>query len=68
MFTIGDHALEVEPMRPVGGSAPYSDVLFGVAASLQTYADDIGLSLKTVLHYRFTAGLPGTHRATGSRP
>ncbi|WP_234376768.1 DUF6192 family protein [Streptomyces sp. CB01201] len=55
MFTIGDHALEIEPMRPVGGSAPTSDTLFGVKASLQIYADDIGLSLKTVLHYRFTS-------------
>ncbi|MCA1223683.1 DUF6192 family protein [Streptomyces sp. 8L] len=55
MFTIGDHALEIEPVRPVGGSAPASDTLFGVNASLQVYADDIGLSLKTVLHYRFTS-------------
>lgn len=55
MFTIGDHALEIEPMRPVGGSASHSEALFGVNASLQVYADDIGLSLKTVLHYRFTS-------------
>ncbi|MFF3558309.1 DUF6192 family protein [Streptomyces tsukubensis] len=55
-FTIGDHALEIEPMQPVGGSRPaHSDDLFGVAASLQMYADDIGLSLSTILSYRRTA-------------
>jgi hypothetical protein len=35
MFTIGDHAGEIEPMRPQGGSSPHSDELFGVCASLQ---------------------------------
>ncbi|PAZ12918.1 RacO protein [Streptomyces sp. SA15] len=55
MFTIGDHAVEIEPMRPQGGSASHSDELFGVYASLQVYADDIGLSLSTVLNYRFTS-------------
>ncbi|MDT0347084.1 DUF6192 family protein [Streptomyces litchfieldiae] len=54
-FTIGDHALETEPMRPQGGSTARADELFGVNTSLQIYADDIGLSLSTVLNYRFTA-------------
>lgn len=44
-------------MRPQGGSTPAGDDLFGVNASLQIYADDIGLSLSTVLNYRF-----GSHR------
>ncbi|MEV4442556.1 DUF6192 family protein [Streptomyces sp. NPDC049577] len=55
MFTIGDHALEIEPMRPHGGSVAHEDELFGVRRSLQLYADDIGLSLSTVLNYRFTS-------------
>lgn len=55
MFTIGDHAAEIEPIRSQGGSSPHSDELFGVRASLQIYADDVGLSLSTVLNYRFTS-------------
>ncbi|MGA5448915.1 DUF6192 family protein [Streptomyces umbrinus] len=55
MFTIGDHAVEIEPMRSQDGSVPHSDELFGVGTSLQIYADDIGLALSTVLNYRFTA-------------
>ncbi|MEU3982886.1 hypothetical protein AB0F77_22830 [Streptomyces sp. NPDC026672] len=69
MFTIGDHALEIEPVRPVGGSAPASDALFGVNASLQIYAADIGLSLKTVLHYQFTSHRwPAGRRRDGVSP
>lgn len=37
------------------GSVPHGDGL-GVGASLQIYADDIGLSLSTVLNYRFRSG------------
>ncbi|MBT2387331.1 DUF6192 family protein [Streptomyces sp. ISL-11] len=33
----------------------HEDELFGVRASLQIYADDIGLSLSTVLNYRFAS-------------
>lgn len=55
MFTIGDHALEIEPMRSKGGSIPHSDDVFGVNTSLQLYADDIGLALSTVLNYHFTS-------------
>ncbi|WP_406405119.1 DUF6192 family protein [Streptomyces sp. NBC_00879] len=55
-FTIGDHALEIEPMQPVGGAHPASgEDLFGVDACLQIYADDLGLSLSTVRSYRFAA-------------
>ncbi|MEU8548916.1 DUF6192 family protein [Streptomyces roseoverticillatus] len=55
-FTIGDHALEIEPMQPVGGAHPaLGEDLFSVEASLQIYADDLGLSLSTVRNYRFAA-------------
>ncbi|MFD3926623.1 DUF6192 family protein [Streptomyces sp. NPDC058614] len=55
-FTIGDHALEIEPMQPVGGAHPApGEEPFGVDVSLQIYADDLGLSLSTVRSYRFAA-------------
>ncbi|WP_329263295.1 DUF6192 family protein [Streptomyces sp. NBC_01478] len=55
-FTIGDHALEIEPMQPLGGAHPApGEDLFSVEASLQTYADDLGLALSTVRNCRFTA-------------
>ncbi|MEV0221232.1 DUF6192 family protein [Streptomyces sp. NPDC050704] len=55
-FTIGDHALEIEPMQSDGGAhhAPGEEP-FGVNVSLQIYADDLGLSLSTVRSYRFAA-------------
>ncbi|KOG91357.1 DUF6192 family protein [Streptomyces varsoviensis] len=55
MFTIGDHALEIEPVRKPGGSRPADSEEPGVYASLQTYANDIGLSFNTIKAYRFTA-------------
>ncbi|WP_406480415.1 DUF6192 family protein [Streptomyces sp. NBC_01615] len=62
-FTIGDHALEIEPMQPNGGAHPAAgEDLGGVDASLQVYADDLGLSLSTVRNYRFAA-----HRWPGER-
>ncbi len=45
-FTIGDYALEVEPMREDGRSAPV-DELFTVKDSLFRLAEDIGLSYST---------------------
>ncbi|WSY97428.1 hypothetical protein OH809_07560 [Streptomyces sp. NBC_00873] len=55
-FTIGDHALEIEPMQQIGGAHPApGEDLFGVDVSLQIYADDLGLSLSTVRSYRFAA-------------
>lgn len=48
-FTIGDHAQEIEPVQQVGGAHPApGEDLSGVDASLQVYADDLGLSLSTV--------------------
>ncbi|MER5347611.1 DUF6192 family protein [Streptomyces mirabilis] len=48
-FALGDMALEVEPMRSVGGSMPNgTDDLFTVTESLQMFADDIGVERRTV--------------------
>lgn len=46
-FTIGDYALEVEPMREAGGQSR-SDALCTVRDSLFRLAEDIGLSCATV--------------------
>ncbi|MFY0510762.1 hypothetical protein ACOMD4_10245 [Streptomyces anulatus] len=48
-FALGDKALIIEPMRPVGGSqAKGSDDLFTVEEPLQMFADDTGASRATV--------------------
>lgn len=52
-FTIGDRALEIEPMRPRGGFA--TDSAWSVDLSLARLAEDIGLSVKTVKTARWTA-------------
>jgi antitoxin component of MazEF toxin-antitoxin module len=54
-FTIGDHALEIEPVRPRGGSRSVDDCEPGVAESPQIYADDLGIALSTIIGYRSTA-------------
>ncbi|MGW7314720.1 DUF6192 family protein [Streptomyces sp. NPDC054865] len=54
-FALGDKALEIEPMRPFGGSAPNSSDVFTVTDSLTMFADDIGVSLATVEDWRWTA-------------
>lgn len=49
-------ALEIEPMRSVGGSMPNgTDDLFTVTESLQIFADDIGVERRTVEDWRYTA-------------
>ncbi|MFI5905406.1 DUF6192 family protein [Streptomyces cyaneofuscatus] len=53
-FTIGDYALEVEPMRESGGQ-DRSDDLFTVKDSLFRLAEDIGLSYSAVKEARWTA-------------
>ncbi|MGW6463942.1 DUF6192 family protein [Streptomyces rubiginosohelvolus] len=64
-FTIGDYALEVEPMRESGGQ-DRSDDLFTVKESLFRLAEDIGLSYASVKDARWTASRwPGPHRAEG---
>lgn len=55
-FSLGEKALEIEPMRPVGGSMPNgTDDLFTVEESLQLFADDIGVARATVEDWRWTA-------------
>ncbi|GGP73000.1 DUF6192 family protein [Streptomyces sindenensis] len=55
-FGLGDRALEIEPMRAVGGStARGGDDLFTVEESLQMFADDIGVALSTVEDWRWVA-------------
>ncbi|MEV0210889.1 DUF6192 family protein [Streptomyces sp. NPDC050788] len=49
-------ALEIEPMRSVGGSMPNgTDDLFTVTESLQLFAYDIGVERRTVEDWRYTA-------------
>jgi hypothetical protein len=63
-FTIGDRALEVEPMRERGGqhAAPGQE-LFTVRETLFRLAEDIGLAYKTVESARWTASRwPKEHR------
>ncbi|MFJ3401982.1 DUF6192 family protein [Streptomyces microflavus] len=51
-----EQALEVEPMRAVGGSMPNgTDDLFTVTESLQMFADDIGVERRTVEDWRYSA-------------
>ncbi|MYV96978.1 hypothetical protein GT354_01550 [Streptomyces sp. SID3343] len=55
-FSLGDKALEIEPMRSVGGSvAKGTDDLFTVGESLALFADDIGVAAATVEDWRWTA-------------
>lgn len=55
-FALGDKALEIEPMRPVGGSvAKGTEELFTAEESLQMFADDIGVALPTVEDWRWVA-------------
>ncbi|MEV6840987.1 DUF6192 family protein [Streptomyces sp. NPDC051133] len=52
-FTIGERALEVEPMRQRGGPAGESE--YTVERSMQRLAEDIGLSVGTVKTARWVA-------------
>lgn len=55
-FALGDKALEIEPIRPVGGSAGKGpEELFTVEESLRLFADDIGVAPGTVEDWRWTA-------------
>lgn len=51
-FTIGDRALEIEPVRPRGGIA---DAEWTVRESLIRLAEDIGLTFNTVKNARWIA-------------
>ncbi|MFI9329240.1 DUF6192 family protein [Kitasatospora sp. NPDC052868] len=64
-FTLGDYALEIEPMREPGGSEP-ADELFTVKASLARVADDLGLTYSLVKRARWTASRwPQERRQSG---
>ncbi|MGW0583309.1 DUF6192 family protein [Streptomyces sp. NPDC002920] len=55
-FKIGDRALEIEPMRPHGGSSPATgEELLGVQETLELYAEDIGVPYNQVRLNRQTA-------------
>ncbi|WP_215453322.1 DUF6192 family protein [Streptomyces sp. ATCC 21386] len=62
-FTIGDRALEIEPMRPRGGIV---DMEWTVKQSLLRLAADIGVTFSTVKNTRSTAAhWPKEHRQEG---
>lgn len=63
-FELGDLALEIEPMQPHGGAHPdRGEVLFGVLESLQSFADDLAIPVKTLETYRWVASRwPAQHR------
>ncbi|MFF7251580.1 DUF6192 family protein [Embleya sp. NPDC008237] len=64
-FTIGDHALEIEPLRGTGGGEQ-SDELFTVKQSLFRLAEDIGLSYSSLKSSRWTAARwPKDRRQSG---
>ncbi|PZG21843.1 DUF6192 family protein [Nonomuraea aridisoli] len=64
-FEIGDAGLEIEPIQPVGGSRPGSD-LFGVEASLQRLSDDTRIPVNTLKTLRWVASRwPVEHRQAG---
>ncbi|WP_033415796.1 hypothetical protein, partial [Streptomyces canus] len=55
-FSLGDMALEIEPMGAVGGSMPNgTQDLFTVTESLQMFADDIGVERRTVKDWGYTS-------------
>ncbi|MFD6286324.1 DUF6192 family protein [Streptomyces sp. NPDC060205] len=66
-FKIGDDAGEIEPLRPWGGSHPGDEEeQRGVRETLETFAQDIGISYSQVRTYRYTAARwPAGQRAEG---
>ncbi|MET9648577.1 DUF6192 family protein [Streptomyces syringium] len=64
-FTIGDRALEIEPMRPRGGVVVV-ETQWTVAESIRRLAEDIGLKANTVKTARWVASRwPKGHRQAG---
>jgi len=66
-WKLGDFALEVEPLRPVGGAHPgVGEEIGSVDESLARFADDLALAPSTVKKYRYAAARwPAGHRAKG---
>ncbi|WP_211275661.1 hypothetical protein, partial [Actinoplanes rectilineatus] len=54
-FTVGDYALEIEPIGPRGGSRPHDALGLGVVDSLRTFAEDIGVAPATLEVWRYVA-------------
>lgn len=62
-FKLGDTALEIAPLHSGG---KYADPGFQVEVSLAGYASDIGLSVRTLLTYRYVASRwPAAKRVAG---
>jgi hypothetical protein len=63
-FSIGDMALEIEPMRPRGGAtANATEELHTVEEALALFAEDIGIPARSVEKYRWVAARwPKKHR------
>ncbi|TMR09245.1 RacO protein [Nonomuraea turkmeniaca] len=66
-FQLGDLALELEPIQPHGGAHPnQGEALFGVLESLQLFADDLAIPVKTLETHRWVASRwPAQHRQAG---
>ncbi|GLY08668.1 hypothetical protein Acsp01_90470 [Actinoplanes sp. NBRC 101535] len=54
-FTVGDYALEIEPIGPRGGSRPHDALGLGVVDSLRMFAEDIGVTPATLEVWRYVA-------------
>lgn len=64
-FRLGDLALMVEPMRPVGGSSPSAHGLDTVQGALGMLSEDIGIPLPTLEGYRYVSNRwPERYRRT----
>lgn len=64
-FTLGDLALEIEPMRARGGRSSLEPNDF-VSVALERFADDIVVSLNTIRSYRWVSSRwPSTRRVAG---
>lgn len=63
-FAIGDAALEIEPLRPLGGAHPDPNAeLLTVGQALELFAEDIGIPVSTLESYRWvSARWPTAHR------
>src|SRR5512135_600411 len=55
-FRLGEDALEIEPLQPRGGAHPApQEELLGVEEAIAMYAEDVGVPVATMLHYRYVA-------------
>lgn len=63
-FRIGDLALEIEPIRPVGGShPPRTEENLSLSEALTMFSDDVGAPLNSLLKWRWVSSRwPKEHR------